>query len=103
MQAYSEIVVVPNPEGLHLRVASLAAQVANRFGADVTVSMGKVRVSARSPLELLSLGARRGTRLTVTGEGADAGAAVSAIVAFFHTLSGPNGHLPKGLAVGSAG
>jgi phosphotransferase system HPr-like phosphotransfer protein len=61
-----------------------------------------MHVSARSTLELLSLGAARGSRLTVTGEGADAGDAVRAIVAPFQTLSGPDG-ARRTATVGSAG
>ena len=91
MNAYSETLVLPNGDGLHLRVAAAAARAASGFGADVRISMGKVQVSARSVLELLTLGAAQGSRLTVTGEGADACEAVRAIVTLFSSLGGANG------------
>ena len=90
MNAYSETLIVPNETGLHLRVAAMAAQAASRFNADVRISKGELHVNARSVLGLLTLGAGQGSRLTVTGEGADACAAVRAIVSLFQSLCGEN-------------
>ena len=88
MNAYSENLVVPNEDGLHLRTAAMTAQVARRFAADVRIRHGDLDVSAKGALGLLTLGAAQGSTLTVTGSGSDAGEAVRAIVALFGSLFG---------------
>ncbi|MFV0443234.1 MAG: HPr family phosphocarrier protein [Planctomycetaceae bacterium] len=59
--------------GLHMLPCSAIAKAAQEFGGAVRVIHGKTTADASSVLELLGLGAGRGTQLTVEvdGDGAD--------------------------------
>lgn len=73
--------VLKNKLGLHARPASLLAQTASRFEADVKLrrSDAAAVVDASSVLGLLTLGAPCGTRLLVSADGPDADEALEAI------------------------
>ena len=70
-----------NAVGLHARPAAQLVQTLARFTATVRVSHGGRTVDARSILSLLSLGATRGSTISVRVEGADAPDALTAIAA----------------------
>jgi phosphotransferase system HPr (HPr) family protein len=72
--------VVINPEGLHVRPAAAFAELAKKFQSDITISKDGRAVDGRSPLLLLSLGALPGTELILEVSGADARAALEALV-----------------------
>lgn len=74
-------VVLEMTEGLHARPAALLAAEAKAFAATVEISLDGRKANAKSPVSLLTLGSRWGSRLSVTAEGADAGAAVERLVA----------------------
>lgn len=67
------VLEVVNERGLHLRAAHVLAALANEITAQVRVGWGDEVVNAKSLLGLTTLGAARGSRLTVVveGEGAD--------------------------------
>ncbi|HEY1066476.1 MAG TPA: HPr family phosphocarrier protein [Pirellulales bacterium] len=69
-------VTIVNPEGLHLRAAGVFVRVANRFQSEVVVVRDMDRVSGKSMLDLLTLGAYQGVELTLEATGPDAEAAV---------------------------
>lgn len=71
--------VVPLPHGLHARPAALVVQGLRNLCADVTISLRDRSVNARSPVALLSLGARQGDRLDVRATGVDAGQVQAAL------------------------
>lgn len=71
--------VITLEQGLHARPAAQFVQTANRFTAEITVTAGAERASARSIFGILRLGARQGTRVTIRAEGADAAAAVESL------------------------
>jgi phosphocarrier protein len=71
---------IVNLRGLHARAAATMAKAAERFASDVTVSAGGQTVSARSIMGLLMLAASRGTEIEIAARGADAAAAVAALV-----------------------
>lgn len=82
----SEELVVPNRAGLHARVSTMLAKKAMEFTSDICFRKGTKGVAnARSVLDLLSLGAMQGEKLTVEASGADAQAAVQAIAALFRS------------------
>jgi len=59
-------------QGLHLRVASKVAKIAQRSGGSVHISCeGCPQADACSVLELLTLGAAAGTPLEIIAEGPD--------------------------------
>lgn len=65
-------VTVQCEEGLHLRVASQVAKIAQTAGGSVHIRCeGCPRANACSVLELLTLGASAGTPLEIVAEGPD--------------------------------
>lgn len=76
----SRQVVLEMTEGLHARPAALLSARAKEFASTVEVELDGRKVNAKSPVSLLTLGSRWGSRLTVSAEGEDAAAAVEAIV-----------------------
>ena len=72
---------IVNQRGLHARAAAKFTSLAEEFDAEITVSNGRESVGGRSIMGLLLLAAARGTEITVTCEGYDAEAAMTAIAA----------------------
>lgn len=65
-------VTVTNPQGLHARPADLFVKVAQRYQARVEVIKDSVRVDGKSILDILTLAAVAGTRLSIEAIGDDA-------------------------------
>lgn len=78
-------VVVNNEFGLHLRPADQLANTARQFASQIRVICHEQQVDAKSTIDLLTLGARKGTELVFEAEGADAQAAVDALVEFMES------------------
>ncbi|MEM7623303.1 MAG: HPr family phosphocarrier protein [Planctomycetota bacterium] len=72
-------VVISNQLGLHARPATLFADVAAQFAADVRVTRGTESVDGKSIMHLMMLAATKGTELLVEATGADADACVNAL------------------------
>jgi phosphocarrier protein len=69
-----ELVII-NKLGLHARPASLFVRVAQKFEAEIFVSLKKkpnYEVNAKSVMGVMTLGAASGTAITVRAEGLDA-------------------------------
>lgn len=69
-----------NERGLHARPAAKIVKLADTFTAETTISHDGERVSARSIMGLLMLGAGPGVEVEVAATGPDAFAAVAALV-----------------------
>ena len=80
MSASSEATVVL-PADLHARPAGALVRAAAGFVSTVEIAYAGKRVSARSVLGVMGLNARTGSSVQVHATGADAAAAVSAVVA----------------------
>lgn len=65
-------VVLPNTAGLHARSAALVVNAAARFRSSVTLQLDGRTATARSLIQLLQLGARKGDPVRVQVEGDDA-------------------------------
>jgi len=77
-------ITVTNPEGFHLRAATLFVACARQFGCDVRLGKGDQRVDGKStPLQLMVLGAGQGDTLLLEAAGEDAEAAMEALVDLF--------------------
>lgn len=76
-------VIVLNRRGLHARAAARLVETAARFEAEIEVVRGSQRVSARSIMGLMMLAASPGVELALSAEGADAEAALGALVRLF--------------------
>jgi len=72
-------VQIRNRLGLHARAAARFVQLANRFAAKITLSRDGRTMDGKSILGILLLAASRGSRLTVSADGADETAAVEAL------------------------
>ncbi|HEU5060529.1 MAG TPA: phosphoenolpyruvate--protein phosphotransferase [Kofleriaceae bacterium] len=73
--------VVGHGGGMHARPAALVREAARPFAARVTVRRGERSADARSVVKLMELGAAQGETVVVHGIGAEAAAAVDAVVA----------------------
>ncbi len=80
MSASSEATVVL-PADLHARPAGALVRAAAGFVSTVEIAVDGRQVSARSVLGVMGLNARAGTPVLVRATGADADAAVAAVVA----------------------
>lgn len=69
--------VIADPVGLHARPAALLARVAGAFDAEVTIN----GADAGSVLELMALGVKQGETVELRASGAEAEAALAAVVA----------------------
>jgi phosphotransferase system HPr (HPr) family protein len=76
-------VVVANPNGLHMRPASLIAKLANQYESRIELVRGNERVDGKSMLEIVTLVAEHGTNLTIEASGPDAEAAVESLAGLF--------------------
>ena len=68
---------------MHARVAVLIATVARGFNAKVLITKGLHQVEATDVLQLLSLGAAPGERLSLEADGQDALQALDAVEQLF--------------------
>ena len=72
---------IVNRKGLHARATAKFVQCVEGFVAEVTVTRGGETVGGQSIMGILTLGAGRGTTITVSATGPDAAAAVQALAA----------------------
>jgi phosphotransferase system HPr (HPr) family protein len=79
------VVKVQLQDGLHLRPLTQLARMAQGFSATVTLHKGGQAVDAKRPLDLMTLAAACGEELIVEANGADADAAVAALVRLFES------------------
>jgi phosphotransferase system HPr (HPr) family protein len=70
---------IQNKVGLHARPAAVLVQTANKFKSDITIEKDGKAVSAKSILGVLSLGAEKGSVITVETNGADEKEAMEAM------------------------
>ena len=65
----SQTVTVGSRVGLHARPAALIAEAVGKAGVPVTLTTpGGASVDAGSPLMIMTLGAQKGTEVTVTSD-----------------------------------
>ena len=72
-------VEVPNSLGLHARPAMQLVDLANRFNAQIEIAKADQSVDAKSIMQVMTLAATQGTKLTLTAHGDDATEAVVAL------------------------
>lgn len=77
----SNDVVLQDEAGLHARPAAQFVKAASRFSSTITVQAGEKKANAKSIMQVLTLGARQGTTVTISAEGADEAEAVAALSA----------------------
>jgi phosphocarrier protein HPr len=75
--------VIPIPDGLHLRPASILAKTADGFDSSITVWCNGSQAEAKSALSMILLEASYGNEVTVIAKGRDAVYAMAAITELF--------------------
>jgi phosphocarrier protein len=78
---YSKEILVRCESGLHNKQATYFVQKANEFNSMIWLESGSRKMNAKSLLGIMSLGIVTGNEVTLTAEGSDAEAAVSALEA----------------------
>jgi len=68
--------IIQNELGFHARPAALFVKTANSFQSKILVKKGKEEVDGKSIINLLTLAAAKGEKITVTAKGKDADAAI---------------------------
>ena len=77
---------INNQLGIHARPAALLVQAAAQFKAEIRLSKGEVAgVNGKSIMGVMMLAAEQGAQVAVRAEGADAEAAVAALVALLES------------------
>ena len=72
---------IKNKVGLHARPASLFVREAAKYKSNITAVCGETKANAKSILNVLTLGANLGAKITIKAEGEDAEAALQALYA----------------------
>jgi len=72
-------VVIQNPLGMHMRPAGIFVKKAQEFESRIKVIREGYGVDGKSIIDVITLGAAKGTKLTIEAEGNDAQAAVDAL------------------------
>jgi|KBSMisStandDraft_5_1062788.scaffolds.fasta_scaffold4952034_1 phosphotransferase system HPr (HPr) family protein len=81
----SRVITIQNKQGMHARPAEQFVRLANQFESKIQLVRDERRVEARNMIDLLTLGATQGTRLTLEADGPDAQAAVDALANLVET------------------
>ena len=76
-------VVVPNRQGLHLRVSDSIMKKAKEFDSNIRLFKGNNGADGRRVIEIIALGAAQGDAVTIEAEGVDAQEALDAILELF--------------------
>ncbi|MEQ6289825.1 phosphoenolpyruvate--protein phosphotransferase [Vogesella sp. GCM10023246] len=79
--------VVAHESGLHARPAALLQHTARRFASHIDIGFGGKLASARSMVAIMGLGVGEGDTVSVHASGADAEAALAAMLAAVETRS----------------
>jgi phosphocarrier protein HPr len=88
LKMYSESVSVENPAGIHARPAVLFVQMASKFKSNITIRKIQITASAKSIINILSLGIAKGDEIIISAEGKDEEIAVKALVKLVKTKFG---------------
>ena len=83
-------VIVENEMGFHARPASLFAQTASKFKADIFIEKDGKKVNGKSILGLMTLGIPKGAKINLIIEGEDQTQALEELLKLFTNKFGEN-------------
>ncbi len=63
--------IIANEKGLHARPATMLVSVASKFDCNITITYDGVTVDLKSIMNVLSLGLKQGSLITIRTEGID--------------------------------
>ncbi|ODS33143.1 MAG: phosphoenolpyruvate-protein phosphotransferase [Candidatus Scalindua rubra] len=94
-------VKIINTNGLHARPATRFAEMANKFSSEIFVrTENKEKVNGKSIIDILTLGAKRGTEILITAEGEDKEKALDVLEGLVKDrFNEENMEIKKGIAV----
>ena len=78
-------------EGLHARPAAVFVKEAKRYASEVKIVKDGREVNAKSSLQILTVGAKKGESITIRAEGDDAEQAVEALADLISREEPPDG------------
>ena len=81
---YKESIIVADESGLQTRPASLFAERAARFNSDIKVVKGGHSYNGKCMMGLISMGLKKGDKLTIEAVGIDAYEAVKELVGIIY-------------------
>lgn len=67
----SKDLVIMNKTGLHARPASKFVQIANDYKCEIYIEKENTKINAKSIMGVMTLGASKGTKITIIAEGID--------------------------------
>lgn len=79
---------ITNKLGLHARASAKLTQIASRHGCEVWLERNGRRINAKSIMGVMMLAAAKGSVVVIETEGADADAAMAALVALIEDKFG---------------
>lgn len=79
----SEEVTINFKGGLHARPAAMLVKLAQKFVSDIYLRRGTVKVKGKSILEVMLLGATRGSKIIIEIDGEDETEARAELLDFF--------------------
>jgi phosphocarrier protein len=79
---------ITNKLGLHARASARLTQIASRHGCEVWLERNGRRINAKSIMGVMMLAAAKGSVIVIETEGADADAAMTALVALIEDKFG---------------
>lgn len=82
----NQVVVLTAPSGFHARPASQFVKMANEFKSEVTLSCEGNVVNGKSIMGILTLGAGKGSEVTLTTTGDDEAEALKALADFMSIM-----------------
>jgi phosphocarrier protein HPr len=80
--------IVQNQLGLHARAAVKFFNTANRFSSDIKIGLNGVYIDGKSILGIMTLGAIKGSILTILADGPDAEELMKAMRELFENMFG---------------
>ena len=84
----SRDIEIINKLGLHARASARLTQIASRHGCEVWLERNGRRINAKSIMGVMMLAAAKGSVIVIETEGADADAAMTALVALIEDKFG---------------
>lgn len=82
-EIYRETVVVNLENGMHMYPCSQIARLVREKNCEVRIGRNEQTVNAKNVLDLMTLGAEKGSELVVETEGPDASETLQEVVALF--------------------
>lgn len=76
----SDLIIIPNPTGLHARPSAVLAAAAKKFNADIQLQKGDQRANAKSLVSIMGLEVNRGDQICLVANGVDAAVAIESLL-----------------------